>query len=338
MNREEMVKKLADLGYDVSKITDTTPDEVLAETLKAIQVAATAKADTTMADGEEDDKEKTEDMDEGEEPKTEAEKAAAYDAIMAALEEGDDDEDDGTQAFADAMNRAYADLDKPELSDEDKANLKNVLENVASMMEGDPDEDKEKEEMDKAEMTEAFSELAAKLEKQFDEKVASAAKELAAKADEAKATVTKFSEDQASSTKRSMIEKFCEAETKSGKIQPWELDESNPKVPSIKQRLYNADARNVVHKYSENGKEVAMTQLDFVLEAIRSRKPETFADKVPGASFKVSEDAEIAKIEANYDKFSETYQKHGTTKESMVKAFKARRQGKPDLTADEFIG
>lgn len=337
MNRDEMLKKLADLGFDVSKVSDTTPDELLAETLKSIQAAATAKeAMDEKTEGEEE--EKTEDMDE-KQPETIEEKAAAYDAIMQQLEtEGDDD--DG-QAFADAMNRAYSDLDKPELSDEDKQNLKAVLEHVAANAEGDPED--EETEMTKEEMAEMFSEGFKILRDELKAELAADAKKhtdaLTAKADETKATVTKFSEEQEASSKRAMIDKFCEAEGPAGskKIRPDELDESNQKVPSLRQQMYFADAKTVVHKYTENGKEVGMTQLDMLMESVRARKPETFSEKIPASGKPLPEDGEIAKIGAHFEQFSESFLGLGQTKEKLVEGFKVRRKMNPTVTAEEYL-
>jgi hypothetical protein len=46
---------------------------------------------------------------------------------------------------------------------------------------------------------------------------------------------------------------------------------------------------------------------------------------------------EVQEIEKHYEKFSEVFQKTGTTREDFRKAFRSEQKKRPGLTADEYL-
>jgi hypothetical protein len=129
--------------------------------------------------------------------------------------------------------------------------------------------------------------------------------------------LTKFQEQQEASQKKLTGEKFVEEMTAAGKLAPAEKDRTV-------QLLLTLDAAQV-HKFAEGGKEVSRTQLAQAQEAIRSR-PSLFTElartgKTSGTD--AGADAEVAQVEAHYERFSESYTKTGQKKEDLIKAFKA---------------
>jgi hypothetical protein len=82
--------------------------------------------------------------------------------------------------------------------------------------------------------------------------------------------------------KRGRIRAFAERLLKENKITPAELDESNPALPSLVERLMLCDAQATVRKFSEGGKEVALTQLDVEMRALEARPPRKYNEKLPG--------------------------------------------------------
>jgi hypothetical protein len=86
----------------------------------------------------------------------------------------------------------------------------------------------------------------------------------------------------AAEEKRGRVRAFCERLLKENKITPAELDESNPALPSLVERLMLCDAQATVRKFSEGGKEVALTQLDVEMRALEARPPRKYNEKLPG--------------------------------------------------------
>lgn len=84
----------------------------------------------------------------------------------------------------------------------------------------------------------------------------------------------------ATEEKRARIRTFCETMVKEGKVSPAEMDETNPRLPSLVERLMLLPADTVVRKYTENGKTVALTPLDIEMRAIEARPPRRFSEKV----------------------------------------------------------
>lgn len=82
--------------------------------------------------------------------------------------------------------------------------------------------------------------------------------------------------------KRGRVRAFCERMLKENRVSPAELDESTPALPSLVERLMLCNAETTVRKFSEGGKEVALTQLDVEMRAIEARQPRKYNEKLPG--------------------------------------------------------
>lgn len=146
----------------------------------------------------------------------------------------------------------------------------------------------------------------------------------------AAAELHKYSEEVRLAEKKRSVAAVVERLSAEGKLPPAIKD-------SVERRLMRTDARTV-YKFTEGGKTVSRTPFDDAvaeLEAMPTLFAERFASPSPAAG---SEDAEVAKVEAHYSAFSESFGKLGTSKEDMVKAYKARRSGDKQLTADQFLG
>ena len=142
--------------------------------------------------------------------------------------------------------------------------------------------------------------------------------------------------------RRQSVEKFCENMVKAGKVLPAELDRGDPKSPrpTLVDRLLRADARQKVHKFSENGKTVELTELELQMREVESRPQlvrfgERSVKTGPGGA--AGRDGEKAKVKEHYERFSEDFRRMGTTEEELTKAFEAAQKRDPDLTAAKFL-
>lgn len=389
MNRDEMVAKLAQHGYDVSKLTDTVPDEAIAETLRAIEASKqTAQPETPApmpsADGaqanEEGDEMPTEQVQEeievspeqideliaqlqamknGGQPSEEHSEEEEEAARRAEEESAAQEEEEAAahaeyQSFCEevnAANQAYAKMSEgPE-----KAQIKVVLDRLNKSISEQPS----KEEVEMATIDQVLHKFAEEVEGGFAAIVehvnaqnANLKKEIldAIKKTDDKATgvaqgAVKMAEDLEAEKKHGFVSTFCENMVKEGKIASYEMDESNPAVPSIKQQLLDADSRTPIRKFKEqSGKEVVMTQLDSMMSAIRARPVQKFSEKVlahgksSSANGATGLESEKAVIHEHFEKFSEAYASADQTEEKLQNGFAAERKLNPKLTAAEFLG
>lgn len=143
-------------------------------------------------------------------------------------------------------------------------------------------------------------------------------------------------------TKRSNVEKFCEAMAKDGKILPAELDRGDAKNPrpTILDRLLRADARTVVHKFSEGGKQVELSELDLQMREIE-RRPTLlrFNERQVKQALANGKqpDPAVEVITETVEKFSEYFPK-GETTESMSKGYAAFKKHNPKASVEDFLG
>lgn len=116
---------------------------------------------------------------------------------------------------------------------------------------------------------------------------------------------------------RAQAKLFCE--TYRDRIDPAELDETAG--PTLLDRLMAADDSRKIFKFSENGKQVALTQREEMMRSVRLRKIRYGGDKVKGGSAGVVTFAE------------------GATKKDKIKAFAESKSDKLALmgmTAAEY--
>lgn len=149
--------------------------------------------------------------------------------------------------------------------------------------------------------------------------------------------LSKFAEEQLASQKRLTIDAFCEAQLKAGHILPFELDPASP--TNLKARLYRANAKDVVSKFSEGGKEVALTELDLQMREIAARRPFKFGEVIRGGTpGQQADDGEAEKVErfSENPNFGRALEAAGKTPQEWVKGFQELRKVKPGLTAQEY--
>lgn len=141
----------------------------------------------------------------------------------------------------------------------------------------------------------------------------------------------KYSEQIGRAEKKRAVEATVERLSREGKLLPVE-------EPDVRRRLMRADCTRAVARFSENGKAVELSEFDLQLRELE-RRPTLFRERMSQpAAEKYSEDAEVAKVEAHYEAFSERFGAMGTPKEEMLKAFRTKRKHKPGLTAEQFLG
>ncbi len=151
------------------------------------------------------------------------------------------------------------------------------------------------------------------------------------------ATLRKFAEDETASRKKSAVDAFCESRLKEGKILPYELDPANP--TNVKARLYRADSRRVVTKFTENGRAVELTELDLQQREIDARKPFKFGEVIrPGKAGGEEAEAEAEKVTrfSEDPRFGRALEAAGKTPADYVRAFAEARKSNPALTAAEY--
>jgi hypothetical protein len=162
---------------------------------------------------------------------------------------------------------------------------------------------------------------------------------------EAKVQVEQFAE----ATRKQNIDARLDVLLKAGKILPAQLDatakdKSGRPVPTLRDRLYRTDARHVVEKFSEGGKEITKTELDLQFDELErlpvlTRYGEKFAT---GADLPGNE-PDAVEVQA-VERFAEQHAAdvpHGTKpadyRAGLVEGYKAAKKHRPDLTAAEFV-
>lgn len=305
MNRDDMVKQLVEMGFDEENLKSAT-DELLAQMLK-------------LSEPGDEDADQDSDQDEDEHL------------------DMDDDEDQDAEEHAEGDDESK---DKPPSEDEinsmseeeAKDALKKMSAKYAEYAEDDKPGDKKGDDEAMKLGTGKFSEKA--LAEMVDKAVATS---LEKHAGAAVARVQKFAEQAEGEQKRAMLAKFCETNLNAGKIEPWEMDETSGQ-PTLLDRLLACDATTKVFKFSEGKKTRTLTQLEVEMDAIEARPVRKFGEKIAaGKGDKTSADAEVAKVEAHFESFSEDFARMHTTKEELVEAFKISRKHNPDQTAEKFL-
>lgn len=165
----------------------------------------------------------------------------------------------------------------------------------------------------------------AQFSEQFKPLVDAAVKAAVAQVERKFASVNEQVTQLEANTKRANVTKFCEAMAKAGKVLPAELDAGDPKNPrpTLIDRLMRADARTAVEKFSEGGKQVALTELDLQMREIERRPVLVrFGEAVkaaPGGFDSFAEQRQRA--EQFYESNREAFAKVGTTREEFLKTF-----------------
>ena len=138
--------------------------------------------------------------------------------------------------------------------------------------------------------------------------------------------LVKFRETSLESDRKNSIRKFCEANGPLGtkKLSKADLDETSPL--SVISRLYRADARKVVEKFTENGRKVECTDLDLQMREIEARQPMRFNEGTKsGLGGKAGEaTGEVeAVVTQHFEKFREDYSKFGVkSADELLTSFK----------------
>lgn len=148
-------------------------------------------------------------------------------------------------------------------------------------------------------------------------------------------------EQQLMNAKKANVQAFCESMVKAGKLLPSEIDATSGK-PTIVERLLRADASRVVHKFKENGKDIAKTELDLQMDEIRNR-PElvSFSERIGQKPPKRDgADEELEKVQrfSEQASFVKAQQAAGRTPADFVEGFKKARAKMPALTAQQYAG
>lgn len=145
-------------------------------------------------------------------------------------------------------------------------------------------------------------------------------------------------------SKRDRVVKLCERLSAEGRIAPAELDagpEGN--TPTLIDDLCSLPDTAKVHKFSEGGKTVALSQFEVALKRLERRPVvRKFGESVGAGGHKATTgngdyDAEKAKVEQHWESFSEDFQRLNTTKEDLVGAFEIKRKYEPKLTAEQYL-
>jgi hypothetical protein len=147
------------------------------------------------------------------------------------------------------------------------------------------------------------------------------------------AELDKFAEKRVAAEKQATIKARLDTLVQLGKVLPVEID------AGLAEDLYGLDAL-AVHKFSEGGKEVPMTRLDHAFKTLEARPNLVqFGERAKSrANGNTSEDAELAKLDAHFEQFSEGFKRNGITADKLKAGFKAERGRKPQLTADQYLG
>ncbi len=154
-----------------------------------------------------------------------------------------------------------------------------------------------------------------------------------AKVDQRLNQAEKFTEETHQRAKKELVEKFVEEHSLAGRIPPAQKEK-------VKSRLLRTDSVNVVHRFKEKGKEVALTEFDLQCKEIaESPVLRLFQEKVKGANGKgaAEPDVEVEKVEQHWDTYAERFNNLNTPKTELVEAFKLRQKREPGLTAERFL-
>jgi len=120
------------------------------------------------------------------------------------------------------------------------------------------------------------------------------------------------------------VTKFCENMLAEGRIKAADLDETNPKVRSLRQRLLAADATTPILKFSEGGKVIQKTERDLQMDEIRARPSQPRRVMVrsgQGDAVPATEAGLIRFAESNPDVFA-AMAKVGTSQKEFVETYK----------------
>jgi Holliday junction resolvasome RuvABC DNA-binding subunit len=368
MDRQQMIDALAKLGFDTSVLTEAVTDEVLAEMLrtyekqdaeyaaehadKPTQPNEVEKLDDTMTreqmiealvgmgfdpaelEGKSDDElkgmleqESGEPGEggamEGQAPAEQFEEVA--DPAAPPVEDAPPTRDEMIEALVEVgydRDELNTKTDQ-ELSDLFSQELEAAVQQMSDEEEAAKEEQaKQQEEEQMAKMGEVarFSEMVNSF-KTMQSELAQVRAQLA--------ETSRQTEQLRNNTKRANIVKFCEAMREQGKIMPAQYG-------AVVARLMRANSTNIVRKFNESGKKVNLTELDLQMREIEQAPALfVFSEKMKQPLTKA--DTEKAKIEQHFESFSESYAKHGTTKEKMVKAYLIARAKNPRLTAEGFV-
>jgi hypothetical protein len=322
MNREEILKTLASMGMDVSSLTDVVPDQALMEILRVVD-SLKEQAEDSSREESIDEKEQGDD----ETPPVDEEQSSndtegdmgqdedRDDEMMADDEEMDKEEQSGEEE--------YEDWPEPK-DDEEKEKYKEKARKYYEHAKKHYEKywGKECDKMTEADMGALANRVVSIIRKD-------AKSELA--------TLKKFAEEAHTQNKRSSVDAFIDANLKAGKILPAEIDEANP--GNLRDRLYRADAKRVVAKFSENGKNIEFTELDLQMREIESRPAAKFSERFRASKAGVhqTEDQDEVKIKGHYELYSEQYKKLGVSCDSLVKGFAAQKKLVPTTTIDDYL-
>ncbi|HEX8158781.1 MAG TPA: hypothetical protein VF526_15455 [Solirubrobacteraceae bacterium] len=145
------------------------------------------------------------------------------------------------------------------------------------------------------------------------------------------AELRKHSESVASAEKKRGVDAEIEQLSAAGRLAPAERE-------AVRDQLLRADARTPVRKFSEGGKTRTATEYDLQLRLLR-RRPTLFTERLAASGSGEEADAEVGKIKAHYQAFSESFAKvPGATEEGLVAGYNAARKTRKGLTADEYLG
>lgn len=141
----------------------------------------------------------------------------------------------------------------------------------------------------------------------------------------------KFREEVKTSDKKEAVDSIVATAFNEGRISKVQREEWTA-------ILMDADAREVVAKFSEGGKKVELTQFDRLARALRKLpvmfKGEKFREAPAGGN--ASDDDEAA-ISEHFERFSEQFEKAGLKKEKLLAGFKAEKVRNPRLTAKDYL-
>jgi len=137
----------------------------------------------------------------------------------------------------------------------------------------------------------------------------------------------KYREETLLADKQNMVRKFFERNgpTGSRKLSAADCDEGSP-FSEISVALRNAKDNTVVHKFSEKGKEVALTELDCQLKRLETRVPMKFGEvtrsSTGGANGDAGTEGETV-VRAYFERFTESARAAGySTADEMVETLK----------------
>lgn len=326
MNRDEMLKQLSDLGCDTSVITDTVPDEVIAEWLR------TASASQEPPDEELD-----------EEGEKETGDATGHDDADADRTQDTTDHDDAPQMPADTTDTAamaeyysamgeYCAKKMAEFPDPSAPQVAGVG-GGATTKNGEPVPKKKT-------TTVHFSER--DVRKIVGVAVKTAKEEIRKEFAEVRTATRSLSDE----TRRASVQKFCETQVQAGRLPPSALDTGDPKAPrpTVVDRLMRADHRRKVHKFSERGSDGKPTETELTELELQMKEIETgpalwkFGEKLKGPyTVQTAETEDVAKVEKFHEENAPRFAGAGLSKEKLVDGWKKYKAANPEITTEKFL-